>query len=524
MDKYSRSKGSKGSRKAPVKTKDIKLRANLKRIHEKFEDAAQEAYGTEHLLLESSGFLEPENEMEQTFKVRQDEIVESVDVSSAQKKFDLSLDTHGPYVHDYSRSGNSLLLGGRKGHIASMDWKTGQLNTEIYVDETVHAVKWLQSDNQFFAAAQKKYTFIYDHQGAEVHRLKKHIEATSLEYLPYHFLLVTAGNTGFIKYQDVSTGQLVSELRTKLGATTTIAQNPYNAVIHAGHTNGTITLWTPSMPEPAVKVLSARGPVRAISVNRDGRYMVAAGADKSVKIWDLRTYKELESYYSPTPASSVSISDTGLVAVGWGPHVQVWKDILNTGKEMRQHAPYMNHLIPSSQVVSTRFCPFEDVLGLGHSKGFSSIIVPGSGEANFDSLEANPYAHATKKGRRETEVRQLLNKLQPDMIALDPNEIGNVDRRAPEQRQTAADIYEQKYAKPQANPEQTAIRPTTKSKNSKLRKYLRKKTANVIDDRKLRIEANLKREKLMRQNKLRAAKGLAPLDKGFGAALDRFKS
>jgi U3 small nucleolar RNA-associated protein 7 len=81
-------------------------------------------------------------------------------------------------------------MGGRLGHIAAMDWREGRLYSEIQVKETVRAVRWLH-DESLFAVAQKKYVYIYDKAGLEIHCLKKHIEVTNMEFLPYHFLLTT---------------------------------------------------------------------------------------------------------------------------------------------------------------------------------------------------------------------------------------------------------------------------------------------------------------------------------------------
>ena len=164
-------------------------------------------------------------------------------------------------------------------------------------------------------------------------------------------------------------------------------------------------MWSPNMSKPLVKMLCHRGPVNAIAVDRSGHYMATSGLDSQLKIWDVRTYQCLHSYYTPKPASSLDISQRGLLSVGCKQVVQVWKDPF----QEKQKMPYMQHVVKNEQIQNVGFCPYEDVLGIGHSLGFSSIIVPGAGEPNFDSLEANPFQ--TAKHRSEAEVHALLDKV-----------------------------------------------------------------------------------------------------------------
>ncbi|KAI0124955.1 BING4CT domain-containing protein [Xylariales sp. AK1849] len=499
-----------GSKRVDFKgIKNKKLRGNLKSLENRFKDATIKAKDAEILLENTAGFIEPESELERTYKVRQDEIQESSSLETAQKRFELKL-AQGPYVFEWSRTGRELLLGGRKGHVATMDWRSGKLGCELQLNETVRDVQWLHN-NQLFAVSQKERVYIYDRNGVEIHCLKQLREVSHIEYLPYHFLLATASLSGFLKWFDVSTGQIVTETPTKLGPPVSLTQNKYNAILHVGQQNGTVTLWSPNSTEPLVKLLAHKGPVLSVACDREGRYMVSAGNDRKMSIWDLRMYKEVNNYYTRTPASSLSISDQNLTAVGWGTSVTVWKDLFlkNRADQEKVQSPYLNWGQEGKAIERVRWCPFEDLLGAGHDEGFSSVLVPGAGLANFDALEITPFE--TVRQRQESEVKGLLNKLQPGMIALNPNFIGDLDLRSEKQRQAEKDLD----AKPVDI--EAEIRNRARGKNSALRKYLRKqKSKNIIDEKRLKVEELWKEQQ--QQNSQKRQEKAAEL----GPALGRF--
>ena len=248
---------------------------------------------------------------------------------------------------------------------------------------------------------------------------------------------------GFLSWVDVSVGKMVAQFPNgRLGPISVMCQNPQNAVLCLGHSKGTVTMWTPNMKEPAAKLLAHRQPVRAVAVDGSGTYLATAGVDRSLKIWDVRQFKCLQDYRIPSGASNLAFSGTGLLAASMGGGdgvVEIYKDACT---KTQDHA-YMRHRAHRA-ISNLRFAPYEDVLGVGHAGGISSLIVPGSGEPHFDALEANPYQ--TKPQRREAEVKALLEKISPELIAIDPSKVGDVN--APAVQETIEESNKKLFIKP----------------------------------------------------------------------------
>ncbi|KAK6018804.1 hypothetical protein OSTOST_15582, partial [Ostertagia ostertagi] len=146
----------------------------------KLLERSEKTARAELLNREEEGFIEGDDG-EPTYLIRQKEIADAY--------FELHLDNFGPYRISYTDNGRHLLLGGKKGHVAALDWQTKKLHCEINAMETIRDVQWLHTEN-LYAAAQRHYTYVYDNQGIELHCVKQFHEIHRLEFLPRHFLLV----------------------------------------------------------------------------------------------------------------------------------------------------------------------------------------------------------------------------------------------------------------------------------------------------------------------------------------------
>ncbi|ELU45600.1 WD repeat-containing protein 46 [Rhizoctonia solani AG-1 IA] len=480
--------------------RDKKLKAKLhSQVAQASQAKALRQDATTWLAAEPGGKMEVETELERTWRTTQAEIVEAVgfDVATGRREWKWDL---GPYRVRYSRNGRFL------------------------------------QDHTMYAVAQKKYAFIYDQNGVELHRLKSIVEPTRLEFLPYHWLL---GNAGYLKYLDTSTGTMVAEQRTKLGACNAMTQNIHNAVIYLGHQNGTVALHTPSTPTPLVRLQAHLGPITSLSVDPSsgGRYLATAGQDSRVKIWDCRNWKGCVREWTVRGGapSEVEWSRKGWLGVIGGGSINV--RVLSC-----------SYRLHCSIFCSMRFCPFQDAIAIGHARGVSSIVVPGSGEANIDSFEDGVFEN--KKARQEREVRSLLDKLQPDMITLDPEFMGRLaepghvpfatpelpfrqkprlDRlrdlgkadESPVSEEEGGDVNADEGGEQASRPKEKD-KMKMRGKGKSLKRYLRKKRKNVVDPSTVAIREKIAKMQAARKAEARQKAGLPEKELRL-TALDRFK-
>ena len=237
LERYSRGPGNKS--KGVVKHR---LKIGIKRGEKKISDASKRAAQAELLLPTEAGVMEAENEMERTAHISQRQIAQSVDQQTQRKAYDMKLPKMGPYKAAYTSNGKHVLLGGRKGHIALLDWINCKIKSEIYVKETVRDVTFLR-DHTMYAVAQHTNLYIYDQNGTELHCLRHHKpQVNRLAFLRYHWLLTTVSKSGHLRYLDVSTGANVADHHTRLGECDCLRVNPWNAVVHLGHNSGVVTM------------------------------------------------------------------------------------------------------------------------------------------------------------------------------------------------------------------------------------------------------------------------------------------
>lgn len=377
--------------------KDVK--ESLKQFHKVAEDNSTD--------LKTLDILNPSIPDHESIDHSQEYIQRNVNLYTREKAFSLALD-NGPFKCRYTQNGSHMLVHNSSGYFSAFNAQSFDMCFEIDLEDPIYDARYLHNE-LYLATAQKDCVFIYDSTGRELHAVRDMKSPKMLEFLPYHFLLAGVSDNGFMDYLDTSTGEVVSSLFVGTKNPTAIKNNPSSAVVHLGSRRGQVSLWAPSQKSSLMTVNCHTSAVSAIEIDRTGDHMITAGIDNKVKVFDIRnTYKPLKTIPTKTNVHFTALSQRNILAMGYSNKVAMLKDFDRV---------YMKHSV-SGPISSLEFCNHEDVLGIGHIGGISSIVVPGSGDPVYDSGEVPPFM--TKKERQNLEVKKLLDKIPADMISMEP--------------------------------------------------------------------------------------------------------
>ncbi|KAI5162819.1 U3 small nucleolar RNA-associated protein 7 [Nematocida ausubeli] len=339
--------------------------------------------------------------------VTSEEIMNSVDIGTKEKTYSLKMD-NGPYTIRYSPSGDTVLYLGME-EVKSVNTLGMNVNAEIYLKDRIYDGTFLHS-GEFYALAQSKAVYIYDKVGVELHVVREARDVRSIKFLQDHFLLASISENGYLRYQDTTIGKCVSEIKTK-ERNSKVEVDRTNGMVYLTGSSGTVSLWSPRAPEYLAKVLCHRSKVEHCKVSDDGRVMYTASRNE-IKTWDIRnTFKPLSEMAMPGLVREMGVCQTGKLAVAQKSSVLVYSQSLQ---------PEIQHHTGRDLATSLTFMPYEDILAVGSKSGIENIIVPGAG---LPTYRRNENPHVSRKEKKNSEVRRILEKIPADMISLE-NEIG----------------------------------------------------------------------------------------------------
>jgi len=119
-----------------------KLRTTLQRQSVHNERSKALLRDAELLLPNEAGKMEVEGDMDRTWRISQDEIVNSTSTEAARARKEFVLDG-GPYRARYTHNGRHMAVVGQKGHVATFDWQTGNVHSELQLRETCRDITYV---------------------------------------------------------------------------------------------------------------------------------------------------------------------------------------------------------------------------------------------------------------------------------------------------------------------------------------------------------------------------------------------
>ncbi|MFN2578959.1 MAG: caspase family protein [Pyrinomonadaceae bacterium] len=199
----------------------------------------------------------------------------------------------------FSPDSRQLASASNSGEVKIWDVNSGrELYSESHAGDRLHAVAF-STDGQMVAAGGTSQTvYVLEVASRKTRNLTGHTgEVTSVAFIPQSKLIASASTDRTIRLWDAHAGILVKTLGPLGDQVNAIAVNPNGTTLAAGTADHKIQLFKLNGEPGAPMMLKGHsGEIFTLTFSRDGRWLASAGADKTVKLWDISTDKEVRAF------------------------------------------------------------------------------------------------------------------------------------------------------------------------------------------------------------------------------------